>query len=239
MPQYLWQAAGFESASASNIIFDTQIPSLDDVADIVEAFKLYHLGTADFGPGDTIADDSIHGHIAAYETYLQQIASSAVLTISGTINQVSVSGSTGFVTIALPSSMITPGTLTVSGTLTASAGIIANDAITANSTLNISGTLTASAGIIANGAITANSTLTTNGAITANAAITAKSGINIYSNSTTRNASITAPTEGVLAYLTDTNQFTVYNGSAWVGIENHGTLSDKIDETQVLALLGL
>jgi hypothetical protein len=203
MPQYLWQAAGFESASASNIIFDTQIPSLDDTADIVEAFKLYHLGTADFGPGDTIAEDSIHGHIAAYEAYLSQIAASAVLTMSGTNNQINTSGSTGFVLISLPSDIITPGTLIVNSTLTASSAFIANSTITANG------------------------------------AVTAKSGINIYSNSTTRNDSITAPTEGVLAYLTETNQFTVYNGSAWVGIENHGTLSDKIDETQVLALLGL
>jgi hypothetical protein len=31
----------------------------------------------------------------------------------------------------------------------------------------------------------------------------------------------------------------VYNGSSWVGIENNGTLGSKIDNVEVLALLGL
>lgn len=42
--------------------YPTLMPSYVDVADIQEAFKMYHYGLTDYEPGDTIPDDSIEGH---------------------------------------------------------------------------------------------------------------------------------------------------------------------------------
>jgi len=43
--------------------FDTRIPGLTQTADIIEAFKLYHYGKDNFGPGDTPSSESIYGHL--------------------------------------------------------------------------------------------------------------------------------------------------------------------------------
>jgi hypothetical protein len=43
--------------------FDTSIPGLPQTADIIEAFKLYHYGRDNFGPGDIPATESIYGHL--------------------------------------------------------------------------------------------------------------------------------------------------------------------------------
>lgn len=43
--------------------FDTRISSLTQTADIIEAFKLYHYGKDNFGPGDTPDPQSIYGHL--------------------------------------------------------------------------------------------------------------------------------------------------------------------------------
>jgi hypothetical protein len=77
------------------------------------------------------------------------------------------------------------------------------------------------------------------GTLSAESLIQAKKGVNIYSNSSNRNSSIPAPVEGIIAYISDNDQISIYNGNAWVGIENHGTLGGRIDSAEVLALLGL
>jgi hypothetical protein len=77
------------------------------------------------------------------------------------------------------------------------------------------------------------------GTLSAESLIQAKKGVNIYSNSSNRNSSIPAPVEGIIAYISDNDQISIYNGSSWVGIENHGTLGGRIDSAEVLALLGL
>ena len=172
--------------------FDTLIPELTDVADIREAFLAYHFGVSSFdGSTDLPAADSIHSHIKTFKELLEGIAASAVLTLSGTANEVNVSGSAGYVTIGLPDDVTISDDLTVNGDLS-----VAGPSLL-------------------------------------------KGGVNVYNNSAARDASITSPTEGVTAYLTGTDQFTVYNGSSWVGIENSGTLGGRIDSTEVLALLGL
>lgn len=38
----------------------------------------------------------------------------------------------------------------------------------------------------------------------------------VFTNSTTRDAALTAPTEGMVAYLTASDHYTIYNGTAWV-----------------------
>lgn len=127
------------------------------------------------------------------------------------------------------------------------------ESIEDNAVLTIGGTaneiqVSASAGFVTVGLpddvtigndLTVTDDLIVGGDITATGPSILKGGVNIFTNSTVRNASITSPTEGVLAYLTSTDQFTIYNGSSWVGIENHGTLGGRIDNTEVLALLGL
>lgn len=38
----------------------------------------------------------------------------------------------------------------------------------------------------------------------------------VFNNVTDRSARVTAPTEGMFAYMKDTNTFVVYDGAAWV-----------------------
>ena len=178
--------------------FDTLIPELTDPADIREAFLAYHYGVSNFdGSTDVPAAQSIHSHIETFKDLLTSIGASAVLSLSGTANEITLSGSTGFVTIGLPDDVTITDDLTVGGDITVSA------------------------------------------ATTLNSTVQAKIGINIFANSGARDSALTSPVEGTLAYLQDTNQQTIYSGSSWVGIENHGTLGAKIDNTEVLALLGL
>jgi len=178
--------------------FDTLIPELTDPADIREAFLAYHYGVSNFdGSTDVPAAQSIHSHIETFKDLLTSIGASAVLSLSGTANEITLSGSTGFVTIGLPDDVTITDDLTVGGDITVSA------------------------------------------ATTLNSTVQAKIGINIFANSGARDSALTSPVEGTLAYLQDTNQQTIYSGSSWVGIENHGTLGARIDNTEVLALLGL
>jgi hypothetical protein len=184
--------------------FDTLIPELTDVADIREAFLAYHFGVSNFnGSTDVPAEQSIHGHIESFKTLLQTIESNAVVTLTAIPTQISISASTGFVTIGL-----TPDVE------------ITND-LTVENDLNIGGDSVLS------------------GTLSAESLIQAKKGVNIYSNSSNRNSSIPAPVEGIIAYTSDNDQISIYNGSSWVGIENHGTLGGRIDSAEVLALLGL
>ena len=184
--------------------FDTLIPELTDPANIREAFLAYHFGVENFdGATDTPAADSIHSHIESFKTLLEGIAASAVLTLSGTANEISLSASTGFVTIGLPDDVTIENNLTVT-----------ND-FTVNGNLNVDSSTTLSG------------------------TATAVSGINIFADAAARNSAINAPVEGTIAYLQDTNEQTIWSGAAWVAIENHGTLGGRIDNTEVLALLGL
>ena len=186
------------AASYPSTEFDTLIPELTDPADIREAFLAYHYGVSNFdGSTDVPAAQSIHSHIETLKDLLTSIGASAVLSLSGTANEITLSGSTGFVTIGLPDDVTITDDLTVGGDITVSA------------------------------------------ATTLNSTVQAKIGINIFANSGARDSALTSPVEGTLAYLQDTNQQTIYSGSSWVGIENHGTLGARIDNTEVLALLGL
>ena len=193
MAQLISVAASYPSTE-----FDTLIPELTDPADIREAFLAYHYGVSNFdGSTDVPAEQSIHSHIETFKDLLTSIGASAVLSLSGTANEITLSGSAGFVTIGLPDDVTITDDLTVGGDITVAA------------------------------------------VTTLNSTVQAKIGINIFANSGARDSALTSPVEGTLAYLQDTNQQTIYSGTAWLGIENHGTLGAKIDNTEVLALLGL
>lgn len=47
--------------------YDTLIPSLTETASIVEAFRLYHYGKANFTDGSEPAANSIHSHLKAIQ----------------------------------------------------------------------------------------------------------------------------------------------------------------------------
>jgi hypothetical protein len=192
------------AANYPAVEFDTLIPELTDPANIREAFLAYHFGVENFdGATDTPAADSIHSHIKTFKDLLDGIAASAVLTLAGTVNEISLSASSGFVTIGLPDDVTISNNLTVSNDSTLSGNL------NVGSSTTLSGTATAI------------------------------SGINIFADSSARDAAINAPVEGTIAYLQDTNQQSIWSGSSWVGIEEHGTLGGRIDNTEVLALLGL
>jgi hypothetical protein len=197
-------------ATSFSTDYDTLIPQYADSADIREAFIAYHFGVTNFDPAtDVPASDSIHGFMTAFEQTLSSIAASAVLTIGGTANEITVSGSAGFVTVGLPDDVTITDDLTVGGDLSVAAIF----------------------------AVSGSSQFT--GSARFDNMITSNKGTNIYATTTARNSALTSPVDGVLAYITLNDQYTVYNGSSWVGLEDHGTLGAKIDETQVLALLGL
>jgi hypothetical protein len=53
--------------------YDTLIPSLTETADIVEAFRLYHYGKANFTDGSAPAANSIYSHLEALQTSITAI----------------------------------------------------------------------------------------------------------------------------------------------------------------------
>ena len=57
--------------------------------------------------------------------------------------------------------------------------------------------------------------------------------INVFASSTARDSAISSPTEGMFAYLSDTNALTYYTGSSWAEYVGEG------DITSVVAGLGL
>lgn len=56
----------------------------------------------------------------------------------------------------------------------------------------------------------------------------------VFATAAARNTAITSPSEGMIAYLADTNNLVYYNGTAWAGLDlADGTLTRAIvDQTQ-------
>jgi hypothetical protein len=64
--QFLSDASGYGATE-----FDTKIPSLNDQANIVEAFKLYHYGLDNYTGAEAPAADSVHAHLANFNTRIE------------------------------------------------------------------------------------------------------------------------------------------------------------------------
>jgi hypothetical protein len=64
--QFLSDASGYGATE-----FDTKIPSLNDQANIVEAFKLYHYGLDNYTGAESPAADSIHSHLSDFNLRLE------------------------------------------------------------------------------------------------------------------------------------------------------------------------
>lgn len=122
--------------------FNTLIPELTDIADIREAFLLYHFGVENFdGSTDTPAAQSIHSHIATFKALLESLSASAVVTLSGTANEINVSASTGYVIISLPDDVTITNDLSVGNDLG-----VTTDA-TVGGTLGVDGAATLKNGV--------------------------------------------------------------------------------------------
>jgi hypothetical protein len=68
MPQLVSTAA-----NSSFTEFDTSIPSIGDTADIVEAFRLYHYGKANFVTGETPGALSIYSHLDSLRNDIDEL----------------------------------------------------------------------------------------------------------------------------------------------------------------------
>lgn len=55
------------AATSTYDTYDTLIPSLTETADIVEAFRLYHYGKANYTDNSEPAANSIYGHLKALQ----------------------------------------------------------------------------------------------------------------------------------------------------------------------------
>jgi hypothetical protein len=61
------------AANSTYDIFDTLIPSLNDTADIIEAFKLYHYGKANYFDNSEPAQNSIYKHLESLKTRAEDL----------------------------------------------------------------------------------------------------------------------------------------------------------------------
>lgn len=50
----------------------------------------------------------------------------------------------------------------------------------------------------------------------------------VFADATARSAALTAPTEGMVTYLSDTNAMTYYDGAAWVAVGQDTTLTNVL-----------
>lgn len=131
--QLVSDASGYNATE-----FDTKIPSLNDQANIVEAFKLYHYGIDDYDGTEPPAADSVHSHLKDIDDRLELVETEEyVHTITGTANEVNVSASTGSITIGLPDSLIIASNLTVGNDLNVSGNLIVSGSTSTINTSNL------------------------------------------------------------------------------------------------------
>jgi hypothetical protein len=77
------------------------------------------------------------------------------------------------------------------------------------------------------------------GAMTTANNLILKGGMNVFIDDEERDEYIEAPAEGNLSYIKSEESFSVYNGSSWVPIEENGSLREKIQELEILTILGV
>jgi hypothetical protein len=58
-----------------------------------------------------------------------------------------------------------------------------------------------------------------------------KQSVMVFASSSARASAISSPSEGMLTYLSDTNVLNIYDGSAWVGAVNAGSLNSMYGAT--------
>jgi hypothetical protein len=131
--QLISDASGYNATE-----FDTKIPSLNDQANIVEAFKLYHYGIDDYDGTEAPAADSVHAHLADINNRLELVEiEDYVHAITGTPNEVNVSASVGSITVGLPDSVLITTNLTVGSDLNVGGNLIVSGSTSTINTSNL------------------------------------------------------------------------------------------------------
>ena len=138
--------------------FNLKIPSLTDTANIQEAMMLFHYGIDNYDGTGEPAAQSVFGNLKDFDDRIAELEASEVVALSGTVNQITASGSVGTVTVSLPSTIITPGRLNTTTHLSVGGSASFTGAILASSNLSVSG----SASITGNSSIAGNSSITGN-----------------------------------------------------------------------------
>ena len=217
--------------------YNLKIPSLTDTANIQEAMMLFHYGIDNYDGTGEPANASVFGNLRDFDNRIAELEASEIVALAGTVNQITSSGSVGAVTVSLPSTIVTPGSLTTTTTLSVGGSASFTGQVSMDNNLFVTNSADIDLNLIV-GSGSANY-LNVSGSGSFTEKVNVLKGVNVFANSTERDNRIASPTQGVVVYQSDTNQQLVYNGSSWVGIENNGTLGSKIDNVEVLALLGL
>jgi hypothetical protein len=217
--------------------YNLKIPSLTDTANIQEAMMLFHYGIDNYDGTGEPANASVFGNLRDFDNRIAELEASEIVALAGTVNQITSSGSVGAVTVSLPSTIVTPGSLTTTTTLSVGGSASFTGQVSMANNLFVNNSADIDLNLIV-GSGSANY-LNVSGSGSFTEKVNVLKGVNVFANSTERDNRIASPTQGVVVYQSDTNQQLVYNGSSWVGIENNGTLGSKIDNVEVLALLGL
>jgi hypothetical protein len=217
--------------------YNLKIPSLTDTANIQEAMMLFHYGIDNYDGTGEPAAASVFGNLRDFDERIADLEASEIVALAGTVNQITASGSVGAVTVSLPSTIITPGRLNTTTHLSVGGSASFTGQVSMANNLFVTNSADIDLNLIV-GSGSANY-LNVSGSGSFTEKVNVLKGVNVFANSTERDNRIASPTQGVVVYQSDTNQQLVYNGSSWVGIENNGTLGSKIDNVEVLALLGL
>ena len=131
--QLLSDSSGYASTE-----FDTKIPSLNDQANIVEAFKLYHYGIDNYAGAESPAADSMHAHLKDINDRLTSVETIPSVTLTGTANEVNVSASVGNIVVGLPDDVTIASDLTVSHNMTVGGNLTVSGSTTFVNTQSVS-----------------------------------------------------------------------------------------------------
>jgi hypothetical protein len=154
MSQLIGAASNYEE-----VIFDVRIPSLTDTANIVEAFKAYHFGLDNFQGDVEPAANSIHSWLKDFDERIETVEASTTITLTGTANEVNVSGSVGNITVGLPDDVTIGRDLTVTRDLFVNDDLQISDNLTVLGAAIFASTASAMSTLRVNGATTLDSTL--------------------------------------------------------------------------------
>lgn len=188
MSQLIGAASGYEE-----ILFDVRIPSLTDTANIVEAFKIYHFGLDNFNGDVEPAANSIHSWLKDFDERINTVEASTTITLTGTANEVNVSGSVGNIIVGLPDDV------TVGRDLTVTRDLFVSDDVQINDNLTVLGAaIFATSGSVMSG-------LTVNGATALGSSLVVGTTASVGSNLTV-SGSASIPTASITtANITDLN----------------------------------
>lgn len=155
MSQLIGAASGYEE-----ILFDVRIPSLTDTANIVEAFKIYHFGIDNYNGDVEPAANSIHSWLKDFDERINTVEASTTITLTGTANEVNVSGSVGNIIVGLPDDVTIGRDLTVTRDLYVSDDAQINDNLTVLGAAIFATSGSVMSGLTVDGATALGSTLT-------------------------------------------------------------------------------